>query len=85
MYCPEKGVSYLETGVPKKFISQCIKQGSKGVYECHFEHAPVCQYAAENHGTVATHICHAHMGICVGYQYCSKKSWSGCKGGPFQN
>ena len=26
---------------------------------------------------VATHIHHAHMGICVGCQYCSKKSWSG--------
>ena len=31
----------------------------------------------ENHGTVATHICCAHMGICMGCQYCLKKSWSG--------
>ena len=26
---------------------------------------------------VATHIHHAHMGSCVGCQYCPKKSWSG--------
>ena len=77
MHYPEKGVSYLKTGVPKKFISQCIKQGSKGVYECDYEHAPECQYSAGNHGIVATHIYCAHMGICVECQYCSKKSWSG--------
>ena len=77
VYYPEKGVSYLETGVPKKFISQHIKQGNRRVYECCYEHAPECQYSAENHGTVATHIHRAHMGICVGCQYCSKKSWSG--------
>ena len=42
VYYPEKRVSYLKMGVPKKFISQCIKQGSKGVYECHYQHAPEC-------------------------------------------
>ena len=46
VYYPEKGVSCLETG-PKKFISQCIKQGSKGVYECCYEHALECQYSVE--------------------------------------
>ena len=69
----EKGISYLETGVPMKFISQQIKQGSKGLYECCYELAPECQYSAENNGTVATNIPCAHMGICVGCQYCSKK------------
>ena len=72
-----KRVSYLETGVAKKFISPHIKQGTKGVYECCYKHAPECQYSAHNHGTIATHICHAHMGICVGCQYCPKKSSSG--------
>ena len=66
MCYPEKGISYLETGVPKRFISPCIKQGSKGVYGCHYEHSPECQYLAENHGMVAIHIHHTHMPICVG-------------------
>ena len=72
MCYPEKRASYPETGVPKRFIGPHIKQGSKGVYECHYEHASECQYLAENHDTVATHICGDHMGICVGYQYCPK-------------
>ena len=73
----EKGISHLKTGVHKKAISQLIKQGSNGVYEYCYELAPECQYSAENHGMVATHIFHAHMGICVGCQYCPKKAWSG--------
>ena len=56
VYYAEKGISYLKTGVPKKFISQGIKQGSKGVYECHYEFAPECQYSVENCGMVAIHI-----------------------------
>ena len=47
------------------------------MHECHHEHAPECRYSAENHGMVATHIQCAHMCICVGCKYCSKKSWSG--------
>ena len=79
MWYPEKGVFHPETGVPKKLISPHIKQGSKGVYECHYEHAPECQYSAENCGMIVTHICCAH--IWVGCQYCLKKSWSGCTRG----
>ena len=74
VYYPEKGISYLKTGVPKKFVSQLIKQGSKGLYECCYEFAPKCQYSVENYGTVTTHIHHAHMGICLGCWYCPKKS-----------
>ena len=48
MCYPEKGVSYLESGVPKTFTSPHIKLGSKVVYECHYVHAPECQYFAEN-------------------------------------
>ena len=77
VHFPEKGISHLKTGVPKKYISQKIKQGNKGIYECHYKHAPGCRYPAENHGTVATHIWCAHMGISVGCCYCPKRSWSG--------
>ena len=65
VHYPEKGISYLETGVPKRYISQQTKQGSKGAYECCYEHAPECKYSAEN-CTMATHIRCARMGICVG-------------------
>ena len=77
VYYPEMGISYLETGIPKGFISQQIRQGSKGVYKCCYEYAPECKYSVENCDTVATHICLAHMGICVECQYCPRKSWSG--------
>ena len=36
------------------------------MYECCYEHAPECQYSAENHGMVATQIHCAHMGIVWG-------------------
>ena len=78
VHFPENGISHLKTGVPKKYISQQIKQGNKGGNECHYENAPECRYPAENCGTVATHIWHAHMGICIRCCCCSKRSWSGC-------
>ena len=76
MYYPEKGISYLETGVPKNLTVNTL---NREVRECMNAtmNAPECQYSAENCGTVATHICHAHMVICVVCRYCSKKSWSG--------
>ena len=58
--------------VPKKYISQQLKQGNKGIYECHNKQAPESRYPADNHGTVAT-----HMGMCARCHYCSKRSWSG--------
>ena len=51
------------------------------MHECCYEHDPECKYSVENCGMVATHIQHAHTGICVGCQYCPKKSWSGCTWG----
>ena len=59
------------------YISQQIKQGNRGKYECCYKHAPECQYPADSHGTVATHIGHTHMGICIGYHYCTKRLSSG--------
>ena len=47
------------------------------MYKCHYEHAPECQYLAENCGMVVTHIWHTQMGICVGCHYCTKRLWSG--------
>ena len=61
VHYPKKGISYLESSVPKRYISQQIKQGSKGVYECLYEHAPRCRYSVENHVTLAIHIQCAHI------------------------
>ena len=81
----DKG-AYLHAGVDGKFISARKTSKSTPVagYGCLFSQVsqeegkkvPDCDFIYTTKGQLSTHICQAHLGICIGCYICDKKWWS---------
>ena len=76
LFYPTSDSTLHATGVDAKYITDRKKIGSygsyKGYYCCAWQD---CDYAAQTHGAVATHVRRVHLGHALACRFCPTMAW----------
>ena len=73
LFFPTSSDTLHVTGIKPEHITDRKKIGSyRGYYCCAFGD---CQYAAQTHGVVATHVRRVHLGHALGCHFCAGQAW----------
>ena len=74
LFYPTTLESMHMTGVDPSHISECLKiKGYKGYYQCKFSAS--CEYAAQTHEIMASHIRRVHLGHALACRFCPTLAW----------